>query len=299
MSGKWFANSGQVIQTTAATVSACAALVALYFVLKSNNSLPKASFVFYASGAMFLLLVGIMIGRRSGAGLPTARSLGFPETVERNIRSSGDVTATGGSATATGGSVNLHLHPGTPAPVTLSPRPESEPIPLLEFVQYDCLALRSDDSLLRSEDAGTHLLTAKFRNPRQGVGRPTPTAYQVHAQLTYRSNRPAGPKEVCVHHGHWIGRYTHFAQFATGESQTLVVALARGERLTYTLENHNSVDPRTRRFRSGITILHAPKTVTLPDDVFMVEIALVSGEVTLYEHQFLLNREPDGTMRLA
>jgi hypothetical protein len=78
-----------------------------------------------------------------------------------------------------------------------------------------------------------------------------------------------------------------------------VVALVRDEQLTYTLENHNSIDPRTRRFRSGVTILHAPQHVFLPGDVYSIEIALVSGEMTLYEHQFALARESDGAMRLA
>ena len=65
MSGKWFANRGQVVQTVAATLSACVALVALFFVLKSNNSLPKASVVLYVSAAIFLLLIGGVFGRRS------------------------------------------------------------------------------------------------------------------------------------------------------------------------------------------------------------------------------------------
>jgi hypothetical protein len=62
MSGKWFTNRGQVIQTVVAIISACLALVALYFVLKSNNSLPKASAILYVSGATFFLLVGVLIG---------------------------------------------------------------------------------------------------------------------------------------------------------------------------------------------------------------------------------------------
>jgi hypothetical protein len=71
MSGKWFANRGQIVQAIAAVVSACVALVALYFVLKSNNSLPKASAVLYVSTGVLLLLVGIWIGRRSrSASLP-------------------------------------------------------------------------------------------------------------------------------------------------------------------------------------------------------------------------------------
>ena len=70
MSGKWFANRGQIFQTVIAAVSACVGLVALYFVLKSNNSLPRVSAVMYVSGGIFLLLIGIFIGRRLGPPLP-------------------------------------------------------------------------------------------------------------------------------------------------------------------------------------------------------------------------------------
>jgi hypothetical protein len=70
MSNKWFANRGQIFQTFIAAVSACVGLVALYFVLKSNNSLPKASAVMYVSGGIFLLLIGIFIGRRLGPPPP-------------------------------------------------------------------------------------------------------------------------------------------------------------------------------------------------------------------------------------
>ena len=103
---------------------------------------------------------------------------------------------------------------------------------------------------------------------------------------------------MCVHYGHWIGRYEHFVDFGPGDSRTLVVILSKDNALFYALENHNSFDPRKGRMRSGVTVLYGPKTVNLPEDTYMVEIALVSGETTLYEHDFLLAREPDGTMRL-
>lgn len=65
MSGKWFANRGQVIQTVAASLSAAVALVVLYFLLKNNNSLPKTSSVLYVLGITSLLLIGFVFGRRS------------------------------------------------------------------------------------------------------------------------------------------------------------------------------------------------------------------------------------------
>jgi hypothetical protein len=65
VSGKWFTNRGQIVQTISALVSVSIAGVALYFVLKSNNSLPGASAVLYFSGALFFVLIGLLIGRRS------------------------------------------------------------------------------------------------------------------------------------------------------------------------------------------------------------------------------------------
>ena len=70
MDGKWFANRGQIFQTIAGVMSAGVGSVALYFVLKSNNSLPKASAVMYVSGGILLLVIGIIIGRRLGSVRP-------------------------------------------------------------------------------------------------------------------------------------------------------------------------------------------------------------------------------------
>jgi predicted membrane channel-forming protein YqfA (hemolysin III family) len=71
MAGKWFANRGQIVQTVFTVISACVAIVALYFVLKSNNSLPRVSVVMYVSVGVFVLLIGIIIGRRLGPALPS------------------------------------------------------------------------------------------------------------------------------------------------------------------------------------------------------------------------------------
>ena len=101
-----------------------------------------------------------------------------------------------------------------------------------------------------------------------------------------------------MHFGHWIGWYEHFTEFGAGDVRTLVVILSKKVFL-YTLENHNEFDPRKRRIRSGITTLHGPKTVLLPEDIHFIEIALISGETTLFEHDFVLASDPDGTLRLA
>lgn len=291
MSGKWFANRAQIIQTIAAVTSACVALVALYFVLKSNNSLPRLSAIMYVSAAISLLLIGILIGKRSQ--VTSAQNSSRDSGSGASTDASHTTMATGGSATATGGNVNVYMHQVESAsPI---PADEKEPIPLLELAQLERFTINRGSGILRVEDADAHVVTSKFRNPRLGLGRATPTAHRVHAQLTFRSS---SHQQIVVHHGHWLEQYTHFAQLGPGEVQTLVVALSRGKEV-YTLENRNSFDPRRARIRSGVTVLHAPHTVELPADTYTVEIALLSGEITLYEHRFLLAREPDGNVRLA
>jgi hypothetical protein len=106
MSGKWFSNRGQVLQTTFAAISAFVALIALYFVLKGSNSLPGALTILYISAATFLLLVGILIGRHS-----TRATLAGDARLPESQRSSERSSALGASAP-----VNIHVSP------TISPQ---------------------------------------------------------------------------------------------------------------------------------------------------------------------------------
>jgi hypothetical protein len=71
MDGKWFSNRGQVVQILIAVLSTSTALISLYFVLKSNNSLPKASIILYVSGGILLLVIGFTLGRRSVSSYTT------------------------------------------------------------------------------------------------------------------------------------------------------------------------------------------------------------------------------------
>jgi hypothetical protein len=199
------------------------------------------------------------------------------------------------TASATGGSVSFYLQPNASATAPAA-EDEPEPIPSLDFIDYERAQLFPDSAILRTEDRGSHLLTAQFCNTLLGVGQITPTADRVRAQLTYRTDKG---KEISVHHGTSMGIYTHFAQFGPGKVHNLVVVLRAKDGTLYTLENHNAVDPRTRRFRSGLTILHAPRAVLLVEAVYSVAIALVEGKMTLYQHEFVLTSEPNGVMRLA
>jgi hypothetical protein len=202
-----------------------------------------------------------------------------------------------GNATATGGSVNLHLeYPPISAAPPPPPKAKDEPTPIIDFARYENAMIDGENTALRREDIGSHLLTAVFHNPRWGVGQKTPRADRVHAQLTYR---PDGKDEVNVHYGSWLGAYTHFVEFGAGTYQYLVVALSSKDGSLYTLENYNSFDPRTRRIRSGGIVLRGPKSIPLIQNVSSVEIALLQGEMTLFEREFELVKEADGTMRLV
>jgi len=204
----------------------------------------------------------------------------------------------GGNSIATGGNArigDINVYASAPPAPTL---PQEEgPVPTLEFAGDEWVLLDETNPLLpsfRPEDIRSHVLIAKFRNPRRGVGQTTPTAYGVHAQLTFRSS---AKKEIGIHHGHWLGRYEHFIDFGPGETRILAVLLSKGNTLSYTLENHNSFDPRKRRIRSGITVLHGPTTVLL-SEFNEVEIALISKQATLYASTFGLDVGSDGTTRL-
>src|SRR5207237_6390312 len=65
-------------------ISACGAIIAAYFVLKSNNSLPKMWIAASVGGGIFLLLVGIFIGRRTKSSqLASATPSNLTPTHER------------------------------------------------------------------------------------------------------------------------------------------------------------------------------------------------------------------------
>ncbi len=203
MGGNWFANRGQVIQTAAAILSGCAALVSLYFVLKSNNSLPKASALLYVSAAVFVLAVGFLIGRRAGRA-QSAISPVLPEP-----RRGSAVAATGGVATATGGSVTQHLH----FPVILPASVVSQPLPNkampvdMEFVPWHGLG----DKMY---------LTVTNRGPKQ--------SFQAQCRILARRNDP-NPSPLRTYDLGW--EYGGMAYcLMPGQSGNLLIASAGEDR---------------------------------------------------------------------
>ncbi len=175
--------------------------------------------------------------------------------------------------------------------------PELEdPIPSLDFLGYEHVRLRSDRCVLVEHTEGAEALVAEFQNTLYGVGTKTPVAYAVTAQLTFRTDKG---KQVYLHHGTWVGAYTHFVKFDPGKNHRLIVLTRTQQGALFSLENHNSSNPFARRPRSGLTIPNPPQAVSLPEGVYSVEIALVEDNVALYQHQFVLAADPDGTMRLA
>lgn len=171
-----------------------------------------------------------------------------------------------------------------------------DPIPYLEFIGCRRTSLGNDGKSLVERSAGAEAIVAEFRNTLQGVGAKTLTAYAVTAQLTFRTDKGG---QVYVHHGTWIATYPNCAEFRPGKCHGLIVMTQNSYGVRFALENHNSFDPLTRRRRSGITMLHAPQLVPLPEEVYSVNIALLEGQTTLYQAEFVLASEPDGTMRLA
>jgi hypothetical protein len=124
MGGKWFANRGQIVQTLAATIGTCLAGVAVYFVLKNNQSLPPKTSVFYALTAVAIFLLGIWIGRLSK---PTQR---FFETEQSERKDEAAPPVIGGSARI--GDINVYAHPPA-APVAVG-EPEEKVTPRIIFL---------------------------------------------------------------------------------------------------------------------------------------------------------------------
>jgi hypothetical protein len=210
MGGKWFANKGQILQAFAAVVSACVAIVSLYFVLKSNNSLPKASAVLYVSAAVFFLLLGVLIGRRlERASLVPPVATPAPEA---NIHDSGTATATGGGATVSGANVTQHLHfpvmpPALPATSQSSER-KLEPVD----VEFSPSEGQSDKMYL----------TITNRGPRQ--------SFQAQCRILARRN-DSNPPILRTYDLQW--EYGGMAlSLMPGQSGNLLIASADEDRAT-------------------------------------------------------------------
>jgi hypothetical protein len=222
MGGKWFANRGQVFQTVAAITSASVAIIALYFVLRSNNSLPKASAVLCAAGGTFLLLIGILIGRRFGPTV-SGPSPSVPASGETKVLDSGNTTATGGTSTATGGNVHIVFPPSmAPAPVAI---PASKP----KVVQLEAMPLLTKWIQLergqltfgrRETDSGPALLLPIYFN---AITSDSVVIENVRSHLVF-NNSETGAK-ITVDHGFWISATLDYVEISPGEKKYLVVAV--------------------------------------------------------------------------
>jgi hypothetical protein len=241
-----------------------------------------------AIAAIYLVFEGRRDESRNGvASAPNQPSVEAEASVSRSGNS---------SSTSTGNKVDIHIAANHPLPQQREAA-EDDPIPVLQFGGSSDSPCFPSMGLHPIEDAESTVLTATFQNERLGVGKRTPAAYKVYAQLTYRSKKGKSGG-VTVAHGHWIGQYTHFVDFGPGEKHLLTVLLRRSkDGFVYAKENRNSVDPTKRRFRSGITVLHGPVSILLLEPVFVIEIALLSKGTTLFEREFILALEPDGAMR--
>ena len=276
MSGKWFANRGQVIQTFAAIISACATVAA--FLLRNANYLPTVlSWAMYIFGALFLLLMGILIGNRSRASWPSSAPgiSGDPE-----IRH-GENVVTGGNATAMGGSVNVHLHSVRPAPaVVVSPHAtEERPKPNLVCASFKNVSVARGIGDVWSESyvdgalpAGVAVITNRV------VDKGVASAREVKAQMIFYDKKGG----ECFHGtGSWLGHFRNAADFTPGASQKLLLALDNDLESIVAVSNTNerplphSARGQIRALESSVPTLEVLNLPVVCD----VTLLLTSGAV--------------------
>ncbi len=250
MSGKWFANRGQAIQTIAAITSACVAVAA--FVLRNNNYVPKASFVMYVSGGAFLLLAGILIGRRSRSAPPSS---GLPASSAETWHG-GNTTAAGGNATATGGNVSVYVHPTGAAMVT-PPPPAAKDLPKPNLIcasSKNVTVERSvGDTWVENIDGALPAVVAVISN--RATEGDVAIAREVKAQMIFYNDEGG----ECFHGtGAWLGLFRNVADFSPGASQKLLLALDNDPHSIAAISNTNE-RPLPRSARAQIRALESSR----------------------------------------
>lgn len=285
--GKWFANRGQVVQVLLAAVSATAAAVSLYFVLKSNSSLPGTRVVLYVSLGILLLIIGFSIGRKSvGTGNTPEQVAHPPEPIEHVSESATARTELGGtgnsSATATGAtaSVNQYFIPYAPQPQRESVPPPAKRTANIRCVDVRLTNLRFDVTRHReplfqesSQETETKVAVATFRNDAEH-GKDFSDAENVTAHLRLRDSAGSeigtGISRAC-----WLDTTVDMVDIPVAETQTVVLFVYEGE--------YKASIPYQRRVSSGLgtdEIVHDFVEIDL-SKLAIVEIELLSYRASL------------------
>lgn len=284
MSSKWFSNRGQVIQTTAAIISSCVALVALYFVLKSNNSLPNARTVMYIAGATSLLLVGILIGRRSKLAPPSANSATLQSdtpTIEN--------AANGGTTTAPPNAINADkwcIPAAVPLVVDERPRPN-----LICTSFKNVSVQRSIGDVWNENYADGAVPAAIAVITNRATEKNLASARDVKAQMIFYDSKGT----ECLHGtGAWLGHFRNAAGFSLGGSQKLLLVLDNNPENVVAVSNTNE-QPLPDSARGRIRALEASvatfDVLTLP---VVCDVTLLSNSGTVFAHFAVeIRREAD------
>jgi len=262
-----------------------------------NGRVPLTPYL-YGYGAVILLVIAAAMAANAAKReeLPPSQ-LHSERTVKQEANSQQNVYI--------GGELLREARDRSKAEQHKQEQPE-QPTPLLElFDSKPMLIMYNGGGWYEVDPSNPHLIDNKpnafvaiFRNRPAPRGE-TPSIYGVTAHLIYRNSKC---ERMAVDSGTWLQEYTHLADFRAGKSHGLV--LSSGTRAgkkpdgkVYVFDNPYSSDPRRPRFRSGPTVIHAPKEKPIFPDCCELEISLVANNVTVYYGAFKCSLNPDGTMK--
>ncbi len=278
MGGKWFANRGQIVQTLAAIISTCLAGVAVYFVLKSNQSLPPKTSVFYGLTAVAIFLLGIWIGRLSKFSRPV--EVERPVELEKpEPKNKAEAAASGGHARI--GDINVYTHPPAPTPSDFNreeiQRKKFDAVPSIDLSELAVVWLDRDEwnvfHIHRGDPPGNirGAIISAYYDPNKSLSKSELEFIRATAKLT---DKKTGEMLV-VPALFWIDQGLQWTNLRAGDEKHLIVLLINNEDASaFTIANKRRSYPTTwNEVSTEEEMVEAP----LPDAEYELLITFIWG----------------------
>lgn len=158
-------------------------------------------------------------------------------------------------------------------------------VPHLTFIQAKEVTLDTQFATWAEFAQGVRGLVATFKNEPGGIGEQRENIQNVASHLIYRNAKKEGTGELHISFGTWLNKYTHYATFVPGQTQSLIVAVQRADKMV-ALDNPKTSSPLQRAMRSNRTI-YPPVEKEISCRSGEVEIVLVDGSnVTVFRGRF-------------